>query len=206
VADLVGDVEIATTTVRVGDVTTPVPFIEVPTGADPVAVGETVAFAGSATDPDGDPLPASALSWRVDLLHCPNTCHPHTNVFSREDVAAGSFVVPDHGFPTALQINLTATVDGESATVTRRVDYRGTPVHLASSPAGITLAAGEGSGVTPYSATFATGGDVTLSAPATAVVGGVTYRFTGWSDGGAASHEVTVPVDPVTYTATYAPA
>jgi hypothetical protein len=171
-----------------------------------VSVGETVAFSGSATDPDGNPLPASALSWQVDLLHCPGTCHPHTNVSSRDGVASGGFVVPDHGFPTALQINLTATDGAESSTITRRVDYRGTAVTLNSSPAGIAVAAGEGSGVTPYTATFATGGGVTLSAPATAVVGGVTYRFTGWSDGGAASHEVTIPEAPVTYTATYAPA
>ncbi|HKH05406.1 MAG TPA: PQQ-dependent sugar dehydrogenase [Acidimicrobiales bacterium] len=205
-ADAIGDAEIATTTVRVGDITTPVPFIDEPTGADPISVGESVAFSGSATDPAGNPLPPSALSWTVDLLHCPDACHPHTNVFSADDKASGSFVVPDHGFPTALRINLTATAGGESSTVTRRVDYRGTIVSLASSPASIELSAGERSGTAPYSDTFATGGAVTLSAPATAEVGGLTYRFTGWSDGGAASHEVTVPEDPVTYTATYAPA
>ncbi len=44
---------------------------------------------------------------------------------------------------------------------------------------------------------------MTISAPVSATVGGVAYTFVGWSDGGAVSHEVTVPTTATTYTATY---
>ena len=47
---------------------------------------------------------------------------------------------------------------------------------------------------------------MTLGAPATTTVGGVPYSFVNWSDGGAASHDVTVPATATTYTATYRPA
>jgi hypothetical protein len=90
-------------------------------------------------------------------------------------------------------------------TSTRRIDYRTTNVTVASEPAGIPVSAGSTTQATPFTLPLATNGRVTLTAPATATVGGVDYVFSSWSDGGARAHQITVPDDPGTFTAHYVP-
>src|SRR5262249_53925310 len=43
----------------------------------------------------------------------------------------------------------------------------------------------------------------TLQAPGVQTLNGKTYVFTGWSDGGAATHNISFPSSPTTYTANY---
>jgi hypothetical protein len=57
----------------------------------------------------------------------------------------------------------------------------------------------------PLTKTWIAGAGATISAPQQYVAGnGAVYVFSGWSDGGSLSHEITVPATNVTYTATYA--
>src|SRR2546421_77032 len=42
-----------------------------------------------------------------------------------------------------------------------------------------------------------------LSVAPQQVVGGVTYQFTGWSDGGSATHDIAFPESDTIYTANY---
>lgn len=203
--DSAGFSETASTSVTVGTPTRPVPVIDAPADGTLATVGSQVSFSGAATGPDGDPLPASALSWQADLLHCPAECHRHAAIFSQSGVASGSFTVPDHEYPTSLELVLTATADGESVPVTRRIDYQATDVTLASQPAGAQLTVGGSTAAAPFTSQHSTGGKVTLSAPTSVTIDGVPHTFVGWNDGGAASHEVTVPTSAVTYTATYQP-
>jgi hypothetical protein len=42
-----------------------------------------------------------------------------------------------------------------------------------------------------------------ISAPSQQTLGGVTYVFSSWSDGGAQNHDITAGAQPSTYTATY---
>jgi glucose/arabinose dehydrogenase len=74
------------------------------------SVGEFVAFAGSATDPEDGPLPPASLRWDLLLHHCdtPTDCHVHP-VTTLPGVASGSFVAPDHEYPCHLELRLTAT-------------------------------------------------------------------------------------------------
>ncbi|WP_432824871.1 LamG-like jellyroll fold domain-containing protein [Dactylosporangium sp. CA-092794] len=81
----------ATTTVTVGSMP-PIPTITAPLNNTVYQPGQTVNYAGSATDPDQGPLPASALSWTVLLHH--NT---HVHTFVGGTGTSGSFVVEDHG-------------------------------------------------------------------------------------------------------------
>jgi hypothetical protein len=89
-----------------------------------VAVGETVDFSGGATVPGTGALPPSALSWRADLLHCPvvDQCHRHPGIPSLDGAASGSFAMPDHDYPSAVELHLSATWQGETVTATRRCD------------------------------------------------------------------------------------
>ena len=45
------------------------------------------------------------------MQHCPSNCHSHP-VQSFAGVAGGSFVAPDHEYPSYLELRLTATDSG----------------------------------------------------------------------------------------------
>jgi hypothetical protein len=74
---------------------------------------------------------------------------------------------------------------------------------LAATVPGIELTLGGGSGPAPFTQTLIEGSEQTVSAPATADVGGVRYAFRSWSDGGARTHTVTADAA-ATITARYA--
>jgi hypothetical protein len=56
---------------------------------------------------------------------------------------------------------------------------------------------------TPFSRTVIVGSNNFISAPSSQTLGGVTYVFSSWSDGGAQNHDIIAGAQPSTYTATY---
>ena len=64
---------------------------------------------GSARTSSGAALPASRLSWTLSLRHCSrtdaNVCHTHA-IQDYAGVASGSFVAPDHEYPSHLLLSL----------------------------------------------------------------------------------------------------
>jgi hypothetical protein len=105
----------------------PTPTITAPTASSTWAPGATITFAGSATDPEDGALPPSALTWQVSVLDCATTCHEHA-VGTFPGVAGGSFVAPDHAYPSSLQIELTATDSaGVETTTTVLVSQQAPP-------------------------------------------------------------------------------
>jgi glucose/arabinose dehydrogenase len=206
VTDAVGASDTASVVITVGE-TAPVPVIDQPAGTTEYAVGNTVSFAGHATDPQDGTLPPSALSWSADLMHCsaPGACHTHPDLFAQPGVAGGTFVMPDHEYSSQILLKLTATAGGETVTTTRLINYQTVNLTFATNPSGIDVTVGGTTSTTPFTRPAHVGGRVSVSAPATAVVGDVVYQFTGWSDGGGQAHDITVPAAPTTYTATYQP-
>ncbi|MBE1484730.1 PQQ-dependent sugar dehydrogenase [Plantactinospora soyae] len=169
-------------------------------------VGETLTFSGHATDPQQGTLPASALSWRLRMQHCESVdnCHTHP-VREWSGVAEGSFVAPDHEYPSYLELELTATdAQGLANTVVRRLDPYTVDLTFATNPPGLQLSVGAITGTAPFTRTVIVGSTNTVSAPGKQQVGGVPYSFADWSDGGAATHVVTAPATATGYTATYA--
>lgn len=207
VTDKAGATDVATTTIRVG--TAPaVPTIDQPAGGSLVAVGETVDFSGGATVPGVGALPASALSWRADLLHCPvvDQCHRHPGIYSLDGAASGSFAMPDHDYPSAVELHLSATWQGETATTTRRVDYRTVDVALVANVPGVTFTLGPESGPSPFVRPVPVGSTVTVSAPQAVTNSEGTFRFVSWSGGDAErTHDGVVPDFPVLVVASYEP-
>ena len=73
-------------------------------------VGDTIAFSGHATDPQQGTLPASRARLgpgHAPLLRAgqlPRARHPHWT-----GVASGSFMAPDHEYPSYLELKLVAT-------------------------------------------------------------------------------------------------
>ena len=164
-------------------------------------------FSGSARDWQDAALPASRLAWKLLLQHCGaggEDCHTHT-VQTWSGVASGTFVAPDHEYPSYLELELTATdASGLTSTVRRRLDPKTVALTFETAPAGLQLSVGSFSGAAPFTRTVIQGSTQGLSAPGPQTLGGRTYAFTGWSDGGAASHAITAPAAPATYRATFA--
>ena len=205
VSDPFNALSTATVTITPGD-TPPLPTIVKPSPQLTWRVGDTISFSGSASDTEDGPLPPAALSWKFETIHCPtvDTCHVHPGE-SFAGVASGSFVAQNHEYPAHLRLSLTAT-DSGGLSQTAFVDLypRTNTLTLNSNPSGATLGVGNSTGVTPFTRTVIRGGIASVSAP-DQTINGQAYVFSGWSDGGAAAHDVTISGD-TTLTATFVPA
>jgi glucose/arabinose dehydrogenase len=154
-------------------------------------VGDTIAFSGSATDAQDGTLGASRLSWTLTLQHCPSNCHPHS-LQSFAGVASGSFVTPDHEYPSYLELELTATDSGGlTDTRTVRLDPKTVVLSFSSSPTGLTLSLNGTNATTPFSKTVIQNSVNGLAAPTPQTLASSTYDFSSWSDGGARVHSIT---------------
>jgi glucose/arabinose dehydrogenase len=197
-----------TATVRITAGVPPTATIATPTAGTTWQVGSVLSFSGTARDAQDNTIPASGLSWRWNLRHCsrldPSNCHTHT-IQTLDGVASGSFTAPDHEYPSHLELELTAT-DGAGlrTTVTRRLDPRTVNLTFESAPAGLQLAVGSDSVTAPATRTVIVGSSNSIGAPSPQTLAGVQYAFTAWSDGGAASHNITAPATATTYRATFA--
>ncbi len=181
----------------------PQPQIAAPGAAFEWSVGEGVAFSGSASDAEEGSLPAADLYWKTRLYHCPAACHAHPlQVYP--SVASGSFIAPDHDYPSHIEISLTAT-DERGLTATKAISIypRAVDLKIDSDPGGIDLTAGQLSGSAPIEFRAIEGAHIGISAPLTADVGGREYRWQSWSDGGARAHTIVANAS-ATYTASYA--
>ena len=204
VTDNHGASNIASVTVTVGTPNTPpTAVIDSPLSTTTWRVGTLISFSGHGSDAQDGPLPASALSWAIILHHCPSDCHTHP-VTTFVGVAGGSFNTPDHDYPSYLELQLTAT-DSKGATDVKSVLINPETVGLTfqSVPSGLQLTVGSSSTTTPFNRTVIIGSANSVSAASPQQLGGSTYQFISWSDGGSQSHNFTAPATATTYTATY---
>jgi len=178
--------------------------IDAPLASSHWRVGKRITFSGGAEDGGGTPLRSSRLTWTVVMAHCPSTCHSHV-IESFHGVRSGSFLAPDHEYPSHLELRLSAALP-DGGTVTRRIDLDPRTVELTfkTTPQGLPLVVGATAGPAPVTRTVMVGSVNSLSAPATATLsGGGTANFSHWSDGGARNHTVVAPASPTSYRATY---
>ncbi|HEY6891606.1 MAG TPA: LamG-like jellyroll fold domain-containing protein [Solirubrobacter sp.] len=173
----------------------PAVTIDAPTAATTWAVGDEIAFSGRAG--------AGTLTWAMNLRHCSRIdatqCHTHALETSTRD--SGSFIAPDHDYPSYLELTATATdADGLRSSKTVRMDPRTTDVTLATSPPGLNLAFGSESLAAPFTRTVLARSAVSLNAPSPQGA----FAWSSWSDGGARIHTTNVPDGgAVTYTASF---
>ncbi len=200
VTDPAGASDTDSVTIAVGR---PTVTIGAPSSSTMWAVGSTMSFSGSATDSAGQPIPAAGLTWSLVLHHgaCPS-CHEHP-LQTFPGVAGGSFTAPDHEYPSALELSLTATdASGLQATKSVVLQPRTTTLTLQSQPSGLTLGLNGTSAVTPFTRTVIVGSKNTVSAPSPQNLRGK-WRWSSWSDRGAQTHALTAPSGGATHTATY---
>jgi PKD repeat protein len=197
-------------TITVGN-NAPVPVIATPADNGRFDIGDTINFSGSATDAQDGAVPAANLAWTITLIHCFDgtftVCHTHP-YFSTTG-AGGSFIAPDHGDFTYFEIYLTAT-DSGNLTGTKKIIIRPNTVDItfASNKSGVSITADDTAQVVPFTRTVPRKSVHVICAPAQQSVGGTTYYFGSWSDGGAGCpsseplHRITASAN-ATYTATY---
>ncbi len=173
------------------------------TAPDHYSAGDTLAFSGTAESATGQPLPASAFSWTI-LFHHDEHTHPFLGPL--DGVTSGSATIPTTGELSAnvfFRIELTVTDGGVSTTVTHDVFPNTATITLQTSPPGLTVLLDSATGTTPRSIVGVTGIERQLSAPSPQVLGGVTYQFASWSDGGQQTHTISTPGVDTTYTANF---
>ncbi|RYP82440.1 PKD domain-containing protein [Nocardioides guangzhouensis] len=202
VTDPAGATATDSVVITVGN-TPPVPVIDLPAAGTTWRVGDTINFSGHASDAQDGTLPASGLSWDLVMQHCPSNCHAHP-IQSYPGVAGGSFVAPDHEYPSYLELRLTATDSGGlTATRTLRLDPRTVVLTFQTTPGGLSLTVNATSGKASFSRTVIVGSTNTVSAISPQNKGNKTYRFQSWSDGGGQTHTITAPATATTYTARF---
>lgn len=201
VADVAGnplgsDVEWSFTTADSGG---PVPTISSPLTIDTFIVGDQINYSGSAVDAAGEPLPASALRWRILIYHCNHIdCHSH-QVIDETGTTGGSFTVPDHGDQYYFYVELTATDNGLSNSTSVEIHPETVDVTLQTAPSGldVNLAGEQAAG--PLTRPIVVGSVITVSVPSPQGE----HTFDSWSDGGARVHTVEVGTNDLTVTASF---
>ncbi|MBN9393025.1 MAG: PQQ-dependent sugar dehydrogenase [Chloroflexi bacterium] len=185
--------------------TAPTPVINSPSSSLTWKVGDTISFSGSATDAQDGTLPASALSWSLIINHCPSTCHQHV-VDTVNGVTSGSFIAPDHEYPSTLQLQLTATdTGGLSTTVNVVLNPQTVELSFNSNPPGLLVALNSEEVTTPFSRTVIAGSIVSVSAPWPQSLNATNYTFDSWSDNNLFQNDTFKANTTATYTANFLP-
>ena len=185
-----------------GTNTPPIVTIDAPT-AGTYRIGDLVAYAGSASDPDGGPPPT--LTWQRITRHCPGgACHAHPDQLPG---ARGTFVVADHDDETYIELLLTATDNGGLKTTSSvRLDPQQALLNLDTSPSGLNVIYGGRLPAPKVVQQIDIGATRTITAPSPQILDGTSYRFSRWSDGNTnAQRAFTMGAAGATYTAIFEP-
>jgi PKD repeat protein len=202
VTDPQGASNTASVTITAGN-TPPSATMTRPAAGTTWKVGDVISFSGTATDTQDGTLPASALTWELIQQHCPSNCHQHS-LQTFAGVSSGSFIAPDHEYPSYLELRLTATDSGGlKSTVTRRLDPRTVVLSFQTNPGGMQLVVGGTQSAASFTRTVIVGSKNTVVAVSPQMKGPKSYTFTSWSDGGAQTHDVIAPATATTYTAKF---
>jgi hypothetical protein len=148
-------------------------------------------------------MPLSAFSWSAVLMHCPSDCHPHA-LQDFAGVTSGKITVPDHEYPSYLQLRLTVTdATGLSNSAIVKLQPKTTYLRFETDPFGLGVAVGPVSKPAPFELRVIDGSLHSVSVPLIQMVNNQAYGFLDWSDGGAPSHNVRVGSNLATYKASF---
>jgi glucose/arabinose dehydrogenase/PKD repeat protein len=191
VTDSLGASDTTSVVISAGN-TAPSVSLDAPSASLVWKVGDTITYSATGTDAEDGTLPASAFHWAFTIEHCPSgICHEHA-IDSVDGVKSGSFIAPDHEWPSHLRVSVTVT-DSGGLTASNSVDIfpQTTTLTLGSNVSGATLAVDDIAGPQPVTSTVVVGSSHVVTAPMQQL-GGSVYDFDGWSDSGAQTHNIIV--------------
>jgi glucose/arabinose dehydrogenase/PKD repeat protein len=182
----------------------PTATIILPPAGTTYSGGDRIGFSGIGSDPEDGTLPASAFSWTVMFHH---DTHTHPFLGPIPGVMSGSFLVPQIGHTETnvwFRIHLTVTdSNGLQHSVFRDILPNKSTITLNTNIPGMTLTLDGQPLPAPLIFESVVGVIRSIGAPPLQTVGGRQYEFVGWSDGGAATHDITTLFFNTTYLATY---
>ncbi|MBI3244158.1 MAG: PQQ-dependent sugar dehydrogenase [Chloroflexi bacterium] len=196
VTDSAGATGVDTVLVTVGN-TRPAATILFPAAGATYNANDTINFSGSGADPEDGSLGGAGLRWDV-LLH--HNQHVHFDYAPGLSGNSGSFVAPDHGDNSWMELCLTAT-DSAGLTDQKCAGLLPNTVVFTfdTAPSGLLLSYEGVTSLTPFNANAVVNSHQDIIAAMTQGC----YPFGSWSDGGAASHQIVVGNSPQTFLAAY---
>jgi glucose/arabinose dehydrogenase/regulation of enolase protein 1 (concanavalin A-like superfamily) len=201
----------ATTQVVVGS-TPPLATITSPAVNATYNGGDTISFSGTATDAVDGTLPASAYTWSADLytngvakpFYTDEVAHPY---YTATGVTSGTFQIPtdlSNSAGTFYRITLdVVNSQGLHTVVTRDIHPNLTNVTVNANVPGAAFVVDGTWHTSSYTTQDVVGVQHVLAGVPTLKIGGVKYRFVGWSDGSGLMDTITNPASDTTYTAVY---
>lgn len=186
------------------EITAPTPVITSPSASVLYAGGDTIHYAGRATDYADALLPAGAFSWSAEFRQDGQS----TPVFGPLTGATnGSFVIPTAGplsTNVAYRFRLAVTdANGNQQTTYTDVLPRLSSLSLDTVPSGLQVQLDGQPFSAPTSIVTVAGITRTVNAPSPQSQSGSNYSFVLWADGGAVTHEIAVPTNATTLTASF---
>jgi len=182
----------------------PTPNITLPTPGALFAGGDTINYAGTATDYFDAALPASAFTWSGEFHHdglIDPVFGPITGSASGVfQIATTNSLSTNLFYRISLQV---ADAAGNQSLVSNDLLPRLAVLNLATVPPGLTVTLDAQPVSTPASLVAVAGMTRTVGAPSPQTLGGTNYSFVLWSDGGAAGHRLAVPPSNAVFTAAF---
>lgn len=182
----------------------PTAIITAPAHRTLYSAGDTIIYTGAATDPEDGNLPSSAFTWRIDF-HVNGQARPF--VPSTSGTTGGSFTIPRRGETSAnvfYRIHLTVRdAQGLTHSTFHDVVPRTARITLLTEPAGLRVTLDGQAMTAPQTVTSVVGIIRTLGVVSPQTADGISYEFESWSDGGAATHEITTQTTDQTFTARF---
>lgn len=183
----------------------PTATIDTPISGTRYQAGQTISYSGTGMDADEGALPASAYEWEVVFHH---DAHTHPLVLPYTGATSGDFDVPTETHSATnvwYRIRLTVTDEtGLSRTVIRDVRPQLTTVTLRSMRTGLQINVNGVPYTTPAVINEIVGTVWTVEAVSPQILPAhLNWVFESWSDGGAATHDITITAGNPTYTAEF---
>ncbi|MEM9565753.1 MAG: PQQ-dependent sugar dehydrogenase [Actinomycetota bacterium] len=183
----------------------PVVTITSPAAATSWVVDDVLTYGGSAVDGQGNPITGAGLVWDLILHHCETLTDCHTHDIGSTTGSGGSFVAPEHEYPSYIEVKLTATsASGLAASASVELLPDTVFLDLEGQPAGIEAGFNGQQVPTPSSHEVIIGSINTLSALPSQVIGGNKFDFAAWSNGQGQTHDLVV-TESQSVTLQYAP-
>ncbi len=178
-------------------------IVNPPAGATYTA-GDVIVYGGTGSDPEDGALPAGSFTWRVDFHH---HTHSHPFIAATSGASGGQFTIPTAGESDSdVWYRITLTVQdsaGLMTTTSRDVVPIVATVTLATDPPGLQVLLDGTPQLGPTSFDGVAGMVRSLDVASPQSLGGTTYTFVSWSDGGAAAHSISTPSANAILTATF---
>jgi len=207
VSNSVGSATSTEATLTVLDNKLPIATITAPASSTLYSGGNIINYTGTGNDTEDGSLPASAFTWKIDLHHFDDPVHAHPALDPTTGSKSGTFTIPvemETSPNVFFRIYLTVR-DSKGASNTVYVDIN--PIlsitSLATNPSGLAVKLDGSSVTSPSSFKGASQIIREIEAVSPQTIGGVTYVFSSWSDGGSRIHNISTPATNSTITANF---